>query len=197
MITHGRWLLWIRAFRQPAAIAGLVLIVASWFVAAYISSLEREKAVVEAMKQSDSMVRLFEHDTIESIGRFDRTLLLLRKSYEDDPTHFDLRKWAGQTALINGETFQLSLINPEGFQVATTLERSGPPIYVGDRSHTSKQLHATNDELVISEPVTGRTSGRISLQLLRRLRKPDGSTAGVILLSVDPNFIEPFYRSAN
>ena len=197
MIARGKWLLWMRAFLQPAAIAGLVMIAASWFVAAYISSLEREKAIEEAMKQSDSLVRLFEHDIIESIGRFDRTLLLLRKSFEDDPAHFDLRKWAGQTALISEETFQLSLIGPDGYQVATTLERKGPPIYVGDRPHTSRQLHAQNDELVISEPVTGRTSGRLSLQLLRRLRNPDGSTAGVILLSLDPNFTEPFYRSAN
>src|SRR5580698_679908 len=197
MIVRGKWLLWMRAFLHSAAIAGLILIAASWFVAAYISSVEREKAVEEAMKQSDSLVRLFEHDTIESIGRFDRTLLLLRKSFEDDPAHFDLRKWAGQTALISEETFQLSLIGPDGYQVATTLERKGPPIYVGDRPHTSRQLHAQNDELVISEPVTGRTSGRLSLQLLRRLRNPDGSTAGVILLSLDPNFTEPFYRSAN
>ena len=58
MIARGKWLLWMRALLQPAAIAGLVMIAASWFVAAYISSLEREKAIEEAMKQSDSLVRL-------------------------------------------------------------------------------------------------------------------------------------------
>ena len=197
MIVRGKWLLWMRAFLHSAAIAGLVLIAASWFVAAYISSVEREKAIVEAMKQSDSLVRLFEHDTVETIGRFDRTLLLLRKSYEDDPAYFDLRKWAGQTALISEEAFQFSLINSDGYQVATTLDYNGPHLYVGDRPHMRKQLDATNDELVISEPVIGRSSGRMSIKLLRRLRYPDGSTSGVILLSVDPNFIEPFYHSVD
>jgi len=197
MIVRGKWLLWMRAFLHSAAIAGVVLIAASWFVAAYISSVEREKATEEAMKQSDSLVRLFEHDTIETIGRFDRTLLLLRKSFEDDPAYFDLRKWAGQTALISQEAFQISLINSDGYQVATTLDYNGPHLYVGDRPHTRKQLDATNDELIISEPIMGRTSGRMSIQLLRRLRYPDGSTAGVILLSVDPSFIEPFYGSVD
>jgi len=197
VIARGKWLLWMRAFLQTAAIAGLVLIAASWFVAAYISSVEREKAVEEAMKQSTSLVRLFEHDTIETIGRFDRTLLLLRKSFEDDPAYFDLRKWAGQTALISEEAFQLSLINSEGYQTATTLNYNGPHLYVGDRPHTRKQLDATNDELIISEPIMGRTSKRLSIQLLRRLRYPDDSTAGVILLSVDPNFIDPFYRAVD
>src|SRR5262249_42672806 len=98
MMARGKSLLWMRAFLHPAAIAGVVLIVASWSVAAYISSVEREKAVEEAMKQSDSLVRLFEHNTVDTIARFDRTLLLLRKIYEDDPDHFDLSKWAEQSA---------------------------------------------------------------------------------------------------
>jgi diguanylate cyclase (GGDEF)-like protein len=197
MIVPGKWLHWMRAFLHSAAIAGLVLIAASWFVAVYISSLEREKAIEGAMKQSDSLVRLFEHNTIDTINRFDRTLLLLRKSFEDDPAYFDLRKWAGQTALISEEAFQLSLTNSDGYQISTTLHYDGPPLYVGDRPHTYKQLHATNDELVISEPILGRTSKRLSLQLLRRLRYPDGSTAGVMLLSVNPNFIERFYRAVD
>ena len=197
MIVRGKWLLWMRAFLHSAAIAGLVLIAASWFVAAYISSVEREKAVEEAMKQSDSLVRLFEHDTVETIGRFDRTLLLLRKSYEDDPAYFDLRKWAEQTALISEEAILLTLIDPDGQQKATTLNNNAAPVYLGDRPHVKKQLQATDDELLISDPVMGRTTKRMSIVLLRRLRYPDGSTAGLITLSIDPNFIEPFYRSVD
>ena len=195
MILRGKWLLWLRAFLHSAAIAGLVLIAASWFVVGFVSSVEREKAVDEAVKQSDSLVRLFEHNIEDILGRFDRTLLLLRKSYEDDPAHFDLRKWAGQAALISEEAFQLALIGPDGFQIATTLNTGGKPLYVGDRPHIQEQMHAEDDHLVISEPVIGRSSGRISLQLLRRLRNPDGSLAGVLLLSIDPNFIERFYRA--
>src|ERR1700722_716332 len=147
MTLRGKLLVWLRAFLHSAAIAGLVLIVASWFVVAFVSSVEREKAVEEAVKQSDSLVRLFEHDTVETIGRFDRTLLLLRKSFEDDPAHFDLRKWAGQTALISDETVQLGLIGADGFQKETTLNYSGPATYVGDRPHIQKQVNATTDEL--------------------------------------------------
>jgi diguanylate cyclase (GGDEF)-like protein len=197
MILRGKWLLWLRAFLHSAAIGGLALIVASWFVAFYISSIEREKAVEEAMKQSDSLVRLFEHNTVETIRRFDRTLLLLRKSYEDDPEHFDLRKWADQAALITDEAILLSLIGPDGYQIASTLNPSPGRVYLGDRTHVIRALQATSDELVISDPVVGRTTKRMSLVLLHRLRNPDGSTAGAISLSINPDFIEPFYRSAN
>jgi diguanylate cyclase (GGDEF)-like protein len=197
MVVRSKWLLWMRAFLHSAAIAGVVLIAASWFVAAYISSIERDRAIDAAMKQSDSLVRLFEHNTLDIIGRFDRTLLLLRKGFEDDPGHFDLRKWAGQAALISEEAFQIAVISSDGYQISTTLNYDGPHIYVGDRPHIQKQLNADKDELVISDPVIGRTSGRMSIHLSRRLRHPDGSTAGAILLSIDPNFIEPFFRSVN
>src|ERR1700748_1860942 len=197
MIARGKWLLWMRAFLHSAAIGGVVLIGASWFVAAYMSSVEREKAIEEAMHQSDSLVRLFEHNTIDTLARFDRTLLLLRKVYEDDPVHFDLLKWADQSALISGDAILLTLIGTDGYTKATTLRSSGPPPYLGDRPHVAKALQATDDELMISDPVIGRTTNRMSILLLRRLFNPDGSTAGLITLSIDPNFTAPFYRSAN
>ena len=197
MIVRGKWLLWLQALRHSAVIAGFILIAAAWFVAAYISSIEREKAVKEAMKQSDGLVRLFEHSTAGILSRFDRTLLLLRKSYEDDPVHFDLRKWAGQTSLISEGTFQLSLIGSDGYLKATTLDFNGPPVYLGDRSYIQEQMRSKEDRLIISQPVMGRTTGLMSLQLVRRLRNADGSSSGVMVLSVDPNFIEPFYRTVD
>ena len=197
MIGRGKWLLWMRAFLHSAALAGVVLIAASWFVVAYISSLEREKAIDEAIKQSDSLVRLFEHNTIEAIARFDRTLLLLRKSFEDDPAHFDLRQWAEQSSLISEDAILLTLIGVDGYTRATTLNESGPRLYLGDRPHVEKALHATTDELQISDPVVGRTTKRMSILLLRRLRNPDGSTAGLITLSINPNFIDRFYSAVD
>ena len=195
MIARGKWLLWMRAFLQPATIAGVVLIAASWFVAAYISSVEHEKAVDEATKQSDSLVRLFEHNTIEAIARFDRTLLLLRKSFEDDPAHFDLRQWAEQSALISEDAILLTLVGADAYTKATTLNDGTTLPYLGDRPHVDKALHATGDELMISDPVVGRTTNRVSIVLLRRLRNPDGSTAGLITLSINPNFIDRFYSA--
>src|ERR1700744_3111136 len=163
MVIRGKWLLWMRAFLHSAAIAGLILIAASWFVAAYISSIERDKAIAEARKQSDSLVRLFEHNTVETINRFDRTLLLLRKVYEDDPAQFDLQKWAGQTALISGEAILMTLIGPDGYIKATTMPSNGPLPYLGDRPHIVNALKATDDELLISDPVVGRTTHRMSI----------------------------------
>jgi hypothetical protein len=197
MNFRGNCLKWLRASLHSASVAGLILIAACWFVVAFVSSLEHEKAIEGALKQSGGLVRLFEQNTVDMLERFDRTLLLLRKSFEDDPAHFDLRSWAGRTALVGEETLQLTLIGADGFQVATTTDYQGPPVYLGDRDHFRRQLDLRFDNLFISEPVLGRTSGKWALQFSRRVHGRDGGFAGVIVNSIDPNFIGRFYRAVD
>src|SRR5271169_2063774 len=197
MTWRGKFLAWLRASLHPASFAGLILIAASWFVVAFVSSVEREKVVEGAAKQSDSLVRLFEQNTVDIFDRFDRTLLLLRKSFEDDPAHFDLLGWAGRTALVGDDTHQLSLIGADGFLIASTANYHGPPLYLGDRDHFQKQRDLGGDNLFISVPVLGRATGKWSLQFSRRLKMADGRFAGIIVLSIDPNFIGRFYRTVD
>jgi diguanylate cyclase (GGDEF)-like protein/PAS domain S-box-containing protein len=197
MTVHGKCKAWLGASVRPATMAGVMLIAACWFVVAFVLSVEHEKTIEGALKQSDGLVRLFEQSTVDVVERIDRTLLLLRKSFEDDPAHFDLRGWATRTALVSDETLQLTLIGADGFQAASTTDYRGPPLYLGDREHFRKQLDPAADKLFISEPVLGRASGKMSLQFSRRLRGPDGGFAGVIVISIDPDFIGLFYRTVD
>src|SRR5258708_33140345 len=84
-----------------------------------------------------------------------------------------------------------------GYQVGPTTDYRGPPLYLGDREHFRKQLDPAIDKLFISEPVLGRASGKRSIQFTRRLRAPDGGFAGVIVISIDPNFIERVYGAVD
>ena len=103
-----------------------------------------------------------------------------------DPAQFDLRKWAQTASLISEEVFQVTLIGSDGFQKATTANYNGPLIYFGDRPHFQQLLQTEDDQLVISVPVVGRTSGRMALQFLRR-KGPfaDAPRPGLILLDVN------------
>ncbi len=175
--------------------AGLLLIAACWFVAISVSGVERDKAIEGMRKQSDSLVRLFQQNTEDLLDRLDRTLSLLRRSYESDPEHFDLRGWATRVPLVGDETRDLTLAGADGFETASTSDQSGPPRYVGDRDYFHQQVDAVRDELLISEPVKSLT--RSSINLSRRLRGRDGNFAGIIALSLDPNFIERFFQTVD
>src|SRR5712664_3757100 len=173
---------WLRASLQPGTLFGLTMIAACWIGMAFVMSIERDKVLEGAIQQSDNLVRLFEENTVQTFERFDRTLLLLRKSLEDDPDHFDLRDWAERAALVGDLTVQLALIGADGYQIATTANYNGPPLYLGDREHFRAQVDPASDKLFISKPILGRSSGKWSIQFSRRVRSRDGGFGGVIVV---------------
>jgi diguanylate cyclase (GGDEF)-like protein len=197
MNVRGGYNLWLRALLQPSSLFALAMIAAFWIGMALITSIERDKILEGAIQQSDNLVSLFEENTVQTFERFDRTLLLLRKSIEDDPAHFNLRDWAERAALVGNLTVQLALIGADGYQIATTANYNGPPLYLGDREHFRAQAGSGADKLFISQPVVGRSSGKWSIQFSRPVRGRDGSFGGVIVISVDPTFIDTFYKTVD
>jgi methyl-accepting chemotaxis protein len=195
MYVH-RLIQFLRSLRQPAPLLGLVVITICWTGLAYQLSAERAKTLDAAIERGNSLARLFEENTIRLIKDLDRTLLLLRLAYEKNRENFDLRDWAEGTSLLGDLTIQASIIGPDGYMKDSTTEFKSP-IYLGDREHFQAQVDAKRDELYISKPVVGRASGKLSIQLARRLRQSDGSFGGIIVASIDPVFVETFYRSVN
>jgi len=187
---------WLSASLHPATLAGVLLIVACWVGAVFVFSVEHDIAVEAMVRQSEGLARLFEQNVEDTLERCDRTLLLLRKSYEDDPKHFDLRAWAAHAELVTDMTWQLTLVGPDGFVVASTADYSGSP-NIGDRAQFNAQIDPVADKLFISEPTSGPLSSRLSIKLSRRIRLPNGGFGGVIVLSLDPGFIQRFYRTAD
>jgi signal transduction histidine kinase/DNA-binding NarL/FixJ family response regulator len=73
------------------------------------------------------------------------------------------------------------------------LESHDERVNLGDREHFRVQAAATSDELFIGKPVVGRVSGQWSIQLSRRLTRPDGTFGGVIVASLNPDFLDRYF----
>jgi diguanylate cyclase (GGDEF)-like protein len=185
---------WLRASFQPATLFGGVLILACWIGLAFVLSIERGKTLENAFQKTSNLVRLFYDYTARVVQGVDQTLLFLRDAYETDPDHFDLNRLTERTHTVDGMTFQVVVIGPDGFMRESTAGDSGS-LYLGDREHFQALAQSSVDELFIGKPITGRVTGKLSIQFARRLRRRDGSFNGVILVSVDPAFIEPFAQT--
>jgi methyl-accepting chemotaxis protein len=194
MTTH-RLFRWLNLLWQPAPIFGLAVIVICWVGLAYLLSVERTKTSEAAVQQGTNLARLFEENTIRLFKDVDRTLLLLRLAYEENPQHFKLRHWAERTALVGDLALQITLAGPDGSGTSSATSYTGPQIYIGDREYFRALSESKSDELYIGKPIVGRSTGKLSLPLARKLHKSDGSFGGVIIASIDPGFAEKFSRS--
>jgi diguanylate cyclase (GGDEF)-like protein len=190
---------WLRASMQPTTVLGLMMIAACWLGLTYILSIERGKSVEGAIQQGANLARLVEENIVSTLNGIDRALLLLREAYERDPDHFDLRDWT-KRAIVTDLTLRLSVVGADGFMIGTTQLGAGDVferVYLGDREYFLAQVDAKTDDPFIGKPVTGRFSGRLTAQISRRLRHPDGSFAGTIVAALDPGFVERFFGAVD
>ena len=184
----------LRLLVRPSFIFGAVIITTCWISFAIQLSVERSKALDAAIERGNGSARLFEETTIRLIRGVDQKLLLLRQAYEERPEQFNLPYWAERASLVSDVTTQVGVIDSDGYMRART-EYTGPPLDLRDREHFQVHVDAKADQLFISKPIILRATGNSSIQITRRLRKPDGSFGGVIVASVNPVFAEQFYRS--
>lgn len=155
---------------------------------------ERKEADIAARKMLSNLAALFEEDTRRSLHAVDQTLLYLRESYLKEKDRFDIAAWARSVQAISDFVFQTTIISPDGIILARSLPTT-ERIDLSDREHFRVHADRLVDGLFVSRPVRGRLSNRWAIQLTRRIDNPDGSFAGVAVISVDPAYFSRFYDS--
>lgn len=136
--------------------------------------------------------RLFEAHTFSVIRGLDQVVTHLKAEYEDDPKKFDLKAQVARSPILKGLSVQVGIIGADGMLAAST-SAFKPPVDLSDREHFVFHRDGDGGELFISKPVLGRASGKWSIQLARRLNRSDGGFAGVIVVSLSPDYIADIY----
>jgi diguanylate cyclase (GGDEF)-like protein/PAS domain S-box-containing protein len=189
---------WLRAMAQGSTLLCVMMIALVWLGVRFHLQVEYNDAERGAVQNSANLARAFEEHLSRTLNEIDRSLKIIRSSYLFDQHQFDLRRWLSVSQMFDDHTLQVAIISPEGFIKLSSLES---PSAVGtdlrDREHFQRFIDAHDDELFISKPVVGRTTGKWSLQLARRITNPDGSFAGVIDASLDPSYLSRFYSSVD
>ncbi|HLX03105.1 MAG TPA: EAL domain-containing protein [Trinickia sp.] len=176
---------------------GILVLILLWTVIFARLSVEKESTYREAMASAAILSAALEQHTIKAIHQVDQITRFVKYEFEKNPNHFDLTTTVQKGVVQSDTLVQVSLIDEHGTLVANTAEENPKRIDLSDREHFKVHEHENDDSLYISKPVLGRVSRQWTLQMTRRLNHPDGSFAGVVVVSEDPNyFTSDFYNNA-
>jgi diguanylate cyclase (GGDEF)-like protein len=179
-------------------VLGTLVLVLLWTVIFARLSVEREATTHESMASAAILSSALEQHTIKAIHQVDQVTRFVKYEYEKSPENFNLISTVEKGVVQSDTLVQVSLIDEYGTLVANTADPHPKPIDLSDREHFKVHAHSNDDLLYISRPVRGRVSGLWTLQITRRLNHPDGSFAGVVVVSEDPTyFTSDFYNVAS
>ncbi|MCA1909769.1 MAG: GHKL domain-containing protein [Magnetospirillum sp.] len=183
----------VRAARA-VALFGVLLLAFVWLAIVVSLASEHRRVLASAGADTANLARAFDEHILRTITGLDQTLLYLRAEFQQNPDGFDLNRSVANSVILKRVSVQIARIGADGW-----LADSNVPGFkrmdLSDREHFSVHRHGGVDQLFVSKPVLGRASGKWSIQLTRRLDDRAGHFAGVLVISLDPNYLGEFYNA--
>ncbi|MDU2064535.1 MAG: ATP-binding protein [Sporomusaceae bacterium] len=193
-VSWQRWL-WQRSTLVILLFAFLLLSLV-WGGLYYKIRAEQQIEIEQAIKETSNFARAFEEHSLRTIRSADQTVLFLKYQYETDGAIISIPRYINEGRLTN-QPFVLLSIAGENGDLLLSSQVPFVPSNLKDREHFFVHQKADTNQLFISKPVLGRSSGKWSIQMTRRINKPDKSFGGVVIVSVDLNYFTNFYRQVH
>jgi diguanylate cyclase (GGDEF)-like protein/PAS domain S-box-containing protein len=166
-----------------------------WLFIAFDLQRVQDRTMTDGQKETQNIVRVFAEEVRSSVHAIDLTLVDLRDHWLDEPQNFAARIRSRQAHLEKDVAFQIAIIDFRGKLVYSSVDPQAKPVDLSDREHFRVHRDSTGDVLFISKPVLGRVSQRWSIQFTRPLIEAHGQFAGVIVLSVSPDYFTRFSQT--
>jgi len=177
-------MLWLAA----AVLLGLTW----WHVFAQVSD-SRDKELAAVARDLANLTRVSQEHANRTFRGADQVIRFIQARYLEQGSKLDLTSLTEQ-GVIDAEIFlQVGIIDAQGIYALANRPVTGK-LDLSDREHFRVHVASTKDVLYVSPPVLGRATGKWSIQLTRRINRPNGDFAGVVVVSVDPGYFTRFYK---
>lgn len=190
---------WLAACANLSAAIGLFtlfLIGILWVVIVLQQDSEREAVIAATANQNSNLAVAYEEHVVRTLKGLDGALLFIRHEYQRLGRKLDIKRYIAD-GVIDGRLFSILSVVDERGNVVLSSREIDPVNYVDREFFRIHQLRQNQDTFHISAPVLGRVSSTWQVPVSRRIIKPDGSFGGVIVLSVDPEYLARFYQKVN
>ena len=155
-----------------------------------------EDIAMESMRrQTGALALLFASQASTTFEDVDHALLEMRYTWVNHRSELknDARVY-GQ--FLGRSIIQIAIVDAQGFLAYSSLGLPKAPSFLGDREHIRVHMDGLRDEPFVSRPIKGRVSGAWSIQLSRPIFDK-GQFAGVVVISVNPEYFVNFYSKAD
>ncbi len=172
---------------------GFLLLCIIWLGLFIKTEAEKNQEMNNAIQETKNYARTFEEHTLRTIRGADQTVLFLKSEYERQGRSINIPQYVNEGRFSSQPFVLMGVIDAEGV-FAISNQVPFVPSYLGDREHFRVHKDIDSKQLYISKPVLGRSSGKWSIQMTRRVNNPDGSFGGVVVISLDPFYFTDFYK---
>jgi signal transduction histidine kinase len=181
----------------PAGILGfaVLLSVGLWLAVFHEVEHDGETTRRSVETQVSNLARAFEEHVLRTSAAVDQALLHLRAELDHEPMALEKEAKLLRQSLPRQFIIQIGRIDRSGKLAFSDLGMPTEPSDLSDREHFRFHREHSEDVLFISRPVLGRVSGQWSIQFTRRIYDSEGWFAGVMVISVSPDYFTGFYRS--
>mgnify|MGYP000075341888 FL=1 len=185
-----------RRLHGPIVALVIALIVLIWAAILYKIRSEEELVIHSVNVENLNLARAFEEHTIRTLKSVDQAVLFLKFQYEKYGDKVDIGEYVREGMIISTIFNQLGVIDEHGIYILSNLPNH-KKIDLSDREHFKVHKERDTNQLFISKPVLGRASKKWSIQMTRRINKPDGSFGGAVVISLDPMYFSDFYKGVD
>ena len=182
------------SLQRNVALAVLCLLALFWSAVAWNHQDTERRALEEIRRETATLALLFANDVDNKFRSVDHGLLALRHVWVSRPADMDDEVKEHIDYLV-GSVLQVGVIGADGNLVYSSLGLPKEPLFLGEREHFKVHTGGLQDQLFVSRPLKGKVSGQWSIQLSRPIFR-GAQFAGVVVISVDPNYFVKFYQNA-
>lgn len=190
----------ITSLKNNAALAWKVPLIALGFAlittisgAAWLQIASERKALLLSLTQeANNLGLIFEQNTERTASEIDRIIRYLRASYERSGFRADWPTLVQEEFTASRRSVQIAVMDAKGMMITSSkMLYPKNPVDLSDREHFRVHADALQfvDRLFISKPVLGRATNKWSVQFTRPYRDEEMNFAGVIVVSLDPEFL--------
>ena len=168
-------------------VVGTVGEVSVFYTSAFDSEQERLTRISELSNEA------FAHHSLQLVSQADTLLQAVRSFHQHTQSASVTARFIESLPFDRSTIDNVYLIDAQGkFIVAHDSGAGG--VSVADRDYFSALKQASGDPIFIGTVESGRVTGKLHFRVVRRISGSDGSLAGLVVATVDPQSFSEFYR---